>query len=87
MEKAFRTLGTVQAGGARLAGLLLSIAVGGTWPRSRKGTLPEHRGKSESELQDFMTCLRCKGAVETSFHRSWACSCNKDSPICEASDT
>eukprot|EP00959_Pyramimonas_sp_CCMP1952_P461146 9481115-Pyramimonas_sp.AAC.1 len=67
------------ADGARLASLMLTIAVGAMWTRTRVAT--------ETSTNIPTTCLRCGTSDEDDYHRCWECEGNSTNNIIRASNT
>ena len=60
--------------GRRLAGMLLSVAVGAAWPRTRRQT------RTKQIISEI--CVRCRQVKETALHRVWGCEgCDRGHPI------
>eukprot|EP00959_Pyramimonas_sp_CCMP1952_P098418 2057434-Pyramimonas_sp.AAC.1 len=80
-------LSSAQPGGPRLAGLLLTISIGGMWTRARQGLLKAGGARHEgTQVDPTLLCPRCHEAAEDSLHRAWLCPHNTGSPIFEASN-
>eukprot|EP00959_Pyramimonas_sp_CCMP1952_P420675 8811867-Pyramimonas_sp.AAC.1 len=58
--------------GRRLSTMMLTIAVGATWPKVR--VLEQTSAITDGK------CPRCQAARETPFHRTWECAANQKCP-------
>eukprot|EP00959_Pyramimonas_sp_CCMP1952_P065363 1364306-Pyramimonas_sp.AAC.1 len=64
--------------GNRLSALMLTIAVGATWPKERV--------REQTNAVTDGKCPRCKLKQETAFHRTWECDQHKSSPAYDATE-
>eukprot|EP00959_Pyramimonas_sp_CCMP1952_P258366 5400545-Pyramimonas_sp.AAC.1 len=78
-------LSQVQPAGKRLAAVLLSVAIGGSWTKARKADQYASSGVSRTASRADI-CDRCGEERETSHHRAWLCRCNTGSAAYKQSD-
>eukprot|EP00959_Pyramimonas_sp_CCMP1952_P354910 7434513-Pyramimonas_sp.AAC.1 len=64
--------------GSRLPALMLTIAVGATWPKDRVR-------EQTTAITDGL-CPRCQLKKETAFHRTWECDQHRSCPAYDATE-